>query len=140
MNFRTKYNNKWKKGGVLDITPLVDIVFQLLIFFLLTATFIRNPKIDIQLPTASKEVIELPKKEFIIGITRDGRIYIEGKETSLESLNDMLKNLYKHNPETLILIHADKRTLHGKVVQIMDLIRKIGFQKIGIAVEPESNP
>jgi len=126
-----------KKHGeiTLELTPLVDIVFLLLIFFLLTATFVRNPNIPIRLPQASIHQITPQKRDVMVGITERGQIRYEGEDTTIDQLRVEMQRIHARNPETMVLIQADTRSRHGKVVQVMDMAKQIGFERIGIAIE-----
>jgi biopolymer transport protein ExbD len=133
MNFSAQRKNG--SGPVLEVTPLVDVVFLLLIFFLLTATFVRNPNIPIRLPQASVNQITPQKRDIMVGITAAGDLQYEGKATSIESLRTAMRQIHSDAPETMVLIQADRQSRHGRVVQVMDVAKQIGFERIGIAIE-----
>ena len=120
---------------VIEITPLVDIVFQLLIFFLLTATFVVNPNMEINLPKASIEQLSTKQREFTIEINNEGRIKHERKDVNMDQLKRLLERHHAGNPDTMILIRADRESRHGRVVEVMDLAKQVGFSHLGIAVE-----
>jgi biopolymer transport protein ExbD len=127
-----------KKKGIasLEVTPLVDVVFLLLIFFLLTATYVKHPNIDIKLPKASSQDVFNKTKDFAIAIKKNGDIKVENKIVSISQLKTSFKNkLAKDGPDTVVIINADKGALHGRVVQVMDLAKKNGFSKLAIAVD-----
>ena len=116
--------------GRLDIAPLIDIVFLLLIFFMLTSSFIFQPGIKINLPKAlTSEVIQ--RENLIIIITQDNSLYINERKISAEELASRLKIAGKESKP--ILIKADRKASVGKVVEIWDLCRAEGIQKINIA-------
>ena len=116
--------------GHLDIAPLIDIVFLLLIFFMLTSSFIFQPGIKINLPKAlTSEVIQ--RENLIIIITADDSIYINERRIDREELSSRLGIAAKE--EKPILIKADRKASLGKVVEIWDLCRSEGVQKINIA-------
>ena len=116
--------------GRLDIAPLIDIVFLLLIFFMLTSSFIFQPGIKINLPKAlTSEVIQ--RENLIIIITQDNSLYINERKLSAEELASRLKIAGKESKP--ILIKADRKASVGKVVEIWDLCRAEGIQKINIA-------
>jgi biopolymer transport protein ExbD len=132
-----KFRKEKKARGtvVLEVTPLVDIVFLLLIFFLLTATYVKNPSLDISLPNASINQAANHKKELSIAIKADGDIRYENEKVSLERLEGILRAQYSENKDAIIVIQADKKSQHGSVVTVMDLSKKIGFAKLAIAVQ-----
>jgi len=133
MNFSDP--SKRNPGLVLEVTPLVDVVFLLLIFFLLTATFVRNPNIPIRLPQASINQIQPQKREFMVGITSEGDLRYEGKAINLAQLRREMQKIHTTAPETMVLIQADRQSRHGRVVEVMDLAKRVGFERLGIAIE-----
>ena len=136
MNFRA--GQKHRGGAVLEIAPLVDIVFILLIFFLLTATYVKNPHLDINLPQASLNKSADNKKDIEIGIKDDGEIRYDNKTISLDALEGVLRAEYAAGTDAVIVIRADKSSKHGRVVEIMDLAKRIGFAKLAIAVQSKA--
>ncbi len=131
----TPHSRSGKRGLlVLDITPLVDVIFQLLIFFMLTATFVKNPNFEINLPQASTKLTTNVKKDITVVVTADGSIQFESEEVDHDELEDLLTEQYENNPNAIVLIRADTESKHGKVVKIMDLAKKVGFTRLGIAV------
>lgn len=116
--------------GHLDIAPLIDIVFNLLIFFMLTSSFIFQPGININLPKAiTGEIVQ--RENLIIVITSDGALYIDERVVGEEELSSRLKIAATGSKP--ILIKADRTASLGKVVEIWDLCRREGIQKISIA-------
>jgi len=116
--------------GLLDIAPLIDVIFLLLIFFMLTSSFIFQPGIKINLPKAlTSEVIQ--KENLIIIITEGNALYINERSVGAEELSSRLKIAARQSRP--ILIKADRRVALGKVVEIWDLCRREGIQKINIA-------
>ena len=136
MNFRN--DRKSKAGVVLEMTPLVDVIFLLLIFFLLTATYVKNPYLDIDLPEASLDKMTSHKKDIDIGVSGDGDIRYENKGVTLDQLEGILKTEHDANPEAVVVIRADKDSRHGRVVDVMDLAKKIGFGKLAIAIQAKT--
>ncbi len=136
MNFRNK--QKHRGGAVLEIAPLVDIVFLLLIFFLLTATYVKNPHLDINLPQASLNTAAPNKKDIEIAVKDDGQIRFENQSISLEKLEGILRSEYASDANSIVVIRADKSSKHGSVVEVMDLAKQIGFEKLAIAVQAKA--
>jgi biopolymer transport protein ExbD len=118
----------------IDIAPLIDIVFQLLIFFMLTSSFIMQPGIKVNLPKAvTSEVVKLENIELLI--TGENVTYLNGRVVSMQELKALLKQAAKR--EQTILIQADKRASLGRVVEIWDLARDLGISQINIATNQE---
>lgn len=116
--------------GQLDIAPLIDVVFLLLIFFMLTSSFIFQPGIKINLPKAlTSEVIQ--EKNLIIVIGSDGLVYLNNRPVTLKQLKSYLEKAAKQKRP--LLIKADRQASLGKVVQIWDICRDAGLTQINIA-------
>ena len=134
MNF-TPASRSGRRGQlVLELTPLVDIIFQLLIFFLLTATFVKNPNFEINLPKASSKLTTNVKKDLTVVVTSDGQYKYESEEVDEDELVGIFEEEFVNNPTAIILIRADTDSRHGKVVEVMDMAKKVGFTRLGIAV------
>ncbi len=118
----------------IDIAPLIDIVFQLLIFFMLTSSFIMQPGIKVNLPKAvTSEVVKFENIEILI--TGENVTYLNGRVVTMQELATLLKQAAKR--EQTILIKADKRASLGRVVEIWDLARDLGISQINIATNQE---
>jgi len=133
MNFRKERNGK---GIVaLEVTPLVDIVFLLLIFFLLTATYVKNPNLDIELPKASVDQAASHDKDIIVAIKSDGELRYDNQVVELEKLEGVLRARFAEDEDAVIVVRADEGAKHGRVVEVMDLAKRIGFRKLAIATK-----
>jgi len=116
----------------IDIAPLIDIVFQLLIFFMLTSSFIMQPGIKVNLPKAvTSQVVK--EQNIIIVISSEDVIYIENKLFTLKELRSFLEDKSKAKPT--ILIKSDRRSSLGTVVEVWDLCRDIGISQVNIATD-----
>ncbi len=122
----------------LDMTPLVDVVFLLLIFFMLSTSLSVNPGIKIDLPKSSAEQVKKKKTTLRVAIEASGRIFLEGKKLSLDQLRDKFAAVGKKNgDDALVVIEADKKVYHGLVVKVMDAAKSSGLNKLAIATQPE---
>ncbi|MCM8789768.1 MAG: biopolymer transporter ExbD [Candidatus Omnitrophica bacterium] len=118
----------------IDIAPLIDIVFQLLIFFMLTSSFIMQPGIKINLPKATtSEVVKFENIEIVV--TSESVIYLHGKVVTMKELKALFQQAAKRN--NTILIKADRRASLGRVVEIWDAARDLGITQINIATDHE---
>ena len=126
MNFRHK------KAEELDvnITPLVDVVFLLLIFFMVSTTFDRQSELNIELPEANGEISESEKKEIEIFIKQDGQYIINGQVLVNSKIDTLIRNLREKSggDESLrVIISADKQSTHQAVMTVMDAARQVGL-------------
>lgn len=118
----------------IDIAPLIDVVFQLLIFFMLTSSFIMQPGIKINLPKAvTSEVVKYENIEIIV--SGENVTYFNGKVVTAPELNKLLKQAAKRDQS--VLIKADRRASLGRVVEIWDMCRDSGITQINIATNQE---
>ncbi len=116
--------------GDLDIAPLIDCVFLLLIFFMLTSTFVRPAGIKVNLPkTVTADL--LTEGKFVIVVTGEDIIYYQDKPVNIEELKQLVEK-EKKNIQA-ILIKADKRASLGRIIQVWDVCREVGIQKLNIA-------
>jgi len=130
---RFKRHVQFEKGH-LDIAPLIDCIFLLLIFFLLTSNFIFQPGIKINLPKAvTSEVVQ--ENTIVITVTSDNRFYLNETPITFRELKNKLESSVGKNKP--ILIKSDRDVALGKVVSIWDFCRDIGITQINIATNQE---
>ena len=118
-----------------DLTPMVDVVFLLLIFFMISTTFVESPGISIKLPEASSQTIERQPKEIKVYLSKEGDIYHLDQKISLDDFKGLLAEHQSEAELTTVRWLADQESRHGKVVTLMDLARDAGFVKLAIATE-----
>jgi biopolymer transport protein ExbD len=126
-----------KKDEKLDLTPMIDVVFQLLIFFMVTAVFAITPGLDIKLPEA--EEAQAPEKEnLFIVVDQDGNMKLNHKTVTWTTLKDEIQAKREIlDNTTMIIIQGDERATHGQIVKIMDIARQAGVVDQIIATEPQ---
>ncbi|MBU0549355.1 MAG: biopolymer transporter ExbD [Candidatus Omnitrophica bacterium] len=118
----------------IDIAPLVDVIFQLLIFFMLTSSFILPAGIKVNLPKAvTSQIIKSRKIEIIV--SGENIIYFDGKVVNTRELRVILKDLSEVDQP--LLIKSDRRAQLGRVVEIWDMCRDLGLSQVNIATNQE---
>jgi biopolymer transport protein ExbD len=123
-----------------DLTPLVDIVFNLLLFFVVTTTFAATGGIGVKLPESSnRQPIEQTEK-IIVTMDREGGVYVSGAKKNLAELSAVLSDLAAKNRDALVIIQADRQTRHGLVVAVMDMAQGLGLKRLAIATEKKLEP
>lgn len=134
MNFQSKNRDDVE----LNITPLIDVVFLLLIFFMVSTTFERESELNITLPEASKEITQAKPDAINIAIDANSRIYVNDKElinsnvsTIKQAIHDQMGNL----EDVSIIISADAETNHQSVIKAMDAARQLGLLRITFATQ-----
>ncbi|MBC8499533.1 MAG: biopolymer transporter ExbD [Candidatus Atribacteria bacterium] len=134
-----KFPHLSKKSAKFDLTPLIDVVFLLLIFFMLTTTFVNlENRVKVNLPSGDFAAAE-SSENIIITITENNTVYFNGKLIDPLKLTESVAINIKDEPEKIVVLEADQNVLHGKVIRIMDLIKKGGAERIAIATQPAEN-
>ncbi|TCK60454.1 ExbD/TolR family protein [Seleniivibrio woodruffii] len=131
-----KFSREEKKNPEINVTPLIDIVFILLIFLMVSTSFNFTNSIDVNLPAAKGD--EKPLVENIrIVMTKEGLITVNDQTVQIAEVEGILGEFKKTAPAATVIIEADKEVAHGQVVTVMDASRKAGYEKFAIAVEEE---
>ncbi len=120
---------------VVDVTPLIDIIFQLVLFFMVSTTFVSAPGIEVDLPRSSSDTVLRDTDDLNIWVSNDGAVYIEEDAVDFKGLTEALSEAARRNPSTLVVIKADKEVGHGRVVTVMDAARSRGLTQLAIATE-----
>ena len=123
--------------GALDITPLVDLVFLLIIFFLLSTTFRITPGIKIDLPQASSQKIVSEKKEITLSIDQVGVVYFNKDPVEPDILTSRLATAAQEDPDTTVLIKGDRAAGFGFVVDLLGMVKDSGLHRIAIMTRPK---
>ncbi|MCK9183470.1 MAG: biopolymer transporter ExbD [Fibrobacteraceae bacterium] len=132
MNFELPRHRMQKMG--IDMGPLMDMVFILLIFFVVTSTFTRETGVDVTKPRA-QTASALQKENIMIAITRNGTVHINEREVDLASLEDVLKDAAMKNPDREAVIIADKDAVTGILVKVIDVCTLANIKKVSVAAE-----
>jgi biopolymer transport protein ExbD len=118
-----------------DLTPMVDCVFLLLIFFMISTTFVETPGLTIKLPESTAQTISREPKELKIYLDKDGQIFHQDRPISLDQFKVLLREPGADAGKTTFLLLADREARHGRVVMLMDLAQEAGLGKLAIATE-----
>ena len=123
-------------GVQVPLTSLIDIVFLLLVYFLLTTNFMVDEGIDVKLPQAqaSKQQTQV---EITVYVDEQGRTFLANKQLSLNELFNRLKTLLAKSDNGLVVIKADRRVVLNKAVAVMDLAKAAGAKRLCLATEKE---
>jgi biopolymer transport protein ExbD len=117
----------------LSIAPLIDIVFLLLIFFMVTSHFDVASGVRIRLPKVAMRIFNQYENKVILVIDKSGHTYLKGKRLDMKTLQKRLETLVNEKGAFQVILQADKDVKHGRVVQIMDIAKSAGAQAIIIA-------
>ncbi len=125
-----------RKKPELSIAPLIDCVFLLLIFFMVTTTFTKETGVKINKPVAKKTDVILDQN-MLIAVTEKGEYWYDGKQLSLSAINGAVRERLYEFPETNVVILADKKSITEWVVDALDEAKQAGAKKISIAAKIE---
>ena len=137
MKFREKRITK----SIINLTPMVDMLFLILLFFLVTSSFIEQPNIKLELPStryASTSKVE----ERVLTISEDGKLFFQNKPVERKDLITVLKNAFLKQDDKTLVLRADKNVPYGVVIDIMDAAKGAGLRRIVAPTifEPEKKP
>ena len=123
-------------GAELNLTPLIDMVFILLIFFMVTSSFVKESGIEVNRPTA-KSAERQERGNIIISVSKSGEIWIDRRKVAINALRANVERLHAENPEGSVIIATDKEALTGILVQALDQARLAGVANVSIAAFSE---
>ncbi len=125
----------------MNLTPLIDVVFLLLIFFMVTTTFEKQARLKLELPEASPQVQSAEEKRVVITVTEDGKFFVDNNllsDTSAAALQAAVLVSARDDRDIPVVIRADANAAHKNVVRALDVITRLGFKKTAIATVPET--
>ena len=124
---------------------LTDIVLNLFIFFFITFSFLASfhklgeTQMDINLPRAASTVQPLERRGLVVMITREGGLFLEREAVTLEQLQERFRQSLAEGAEVQLIIRADQEVPHGRVVQVMDMAKTAGINRLAIATQPQGS-
>ncbi|RUO78058.1 ExbD/TolR family protein [Idiomarina seosinensis] len=126
--------NREEEDAAIDMTPMLDIVFIMLIFFIVTTSFVKEAGIQVNKPEANQANKE-PSANIFIAIRDTGEVWMDKRQVDVKRVAANLERMLAEQPTDLVVIQADKEAEHGRVVEVMDQIKEAGIDKISIAAE-----
>ncbi len=129
------FRRKIQESPRIELTPMIDVVFLLLIFFMISTTFIERPGVAIDLPEGGTQLTPAESQDVQVYLAEDGNIYLQQELITLAALKAYLEDFGDEAPTATFLLMADKSTRHGWVIEVMELARNAGFIKFAIATD-----
>jgi biopolymer transport protein ExbD len=120
-----------RKIGI-NLTPLIDVLFILIIFFTVSSTFLEQPGIELKLPEAESSQSHTAQK-IIIYVDKDENLFLNDDSVTIENLVESVESLISAQTDKSVVLHADQQVPHGIIINIMDRLRKQGIYKIVIS-------
>lgn len=139
MNFRAPRNDEFE----LNVTPLIDVVLVLLIFYMVSTTFVSESKMELTLPQASKDVPSEPPDKIDIAIDHQGHVFVNNQallNTQLDTIRRALNDAHKSGAEPVVIISADATASYQSVIDVMDAARQAGLYKITFPTRVRADP
>jgi len=129
------FKSTLRKKTSINIIPMIDVIFFILIFFMLFTTFRTSPTgIDLELPKAVT-VSEQKSDNLIVDLDNKGNLYYSGEQISLDRLKNVALDYYKKNNQVVAIINADKDVQYRHIVSVMDNLRQAGIYRLALAAD-----
>jgi len=123
----------------LNITPLLDLAFVLLVIFIITTTPMVND-LDLNLPSATPRPKDPPKKPNYVTVDGSGKVFLNMKEVDLISLQQLLVQLRAEDPDLSVVVRGDRKIQYQNIVSVLDVLQQANVTKVGLATEPTGKP
>ena len=133
---RSRYKRHAEEEAGIDMTPMLDIVFIMLIFFIVTTSFVKESGIDVIRPSAATAT-KKERANILIAITDAGEVWIQKRRVDIRSVRANVEKLHAENPEGSVVIQSDKGAKPGTLIQVMDQVRLAGVTAVSIAAKPQ---
>ena len=117
----------------IDLTPMLDVVFIMLIFFIVTATFVKEIGLDVNSPDKNQNVKDADKQSIVVQITSRDRIRIRGRDVDVRSVRANIERLHAENPEAPVVVQPHPESSTDTMIQVMDSARQAGVYNVSIA-------
>jgi biopolymer transport protein TolR len=122
----------------INVTPLVDVILVLLIIFMVTAPMMQRG-VDVRLPKV-ESAADAREERLVVTVTRDERIYVNDQVVNINLVGERLQNMSRATGIDFVFLRADREVPYGRVMIVMDLIKKAGIEKVGLVTEPGPAP
>ena len=123
-----------EEEATIDMTPMLDVVFIMLIFFIVTASFVKEAGIDVNRPEAATAV-KKDRANILVAISDKGDIWINKRKVDVRAVQANIERLYAENPQGTVVIQADKKSTTDVLIKVMDAARAAGIEDVSIAAQ-----
>ena len=132
---RRRHTDQGNEETDINLTPMLDIVFIMLIFFVVTTSFVKESGIEVNRPTA-QTAEQRDHGNILIAITPNGEVWIYKRPVDIRAVRAVVERLVAENPEGGVIIQGDREAQIGLLVKVMDQVRKAGIVNVSIAATP----
>jgi len=130
---RRMVNAQIEEEQEIDLTPMLDVVFIMLIFFIVTATFVKEVGIDVNSPDKNQNIKDADKQSIVVQITSRDRIRIRGRDIDFRSVRANIERLHAENPDAPVVVQPHPESTTEIMVHVMDAARQAGIYNVSIA-------
>lgn len=123
-----------EEEATIDMTPMLDIVFIMLIFFIVTTVFVKEAGIEVNKPAAEAAIMQ-KKANIFIAVTARGDVWVDKRQVEVDAVRANVERLLAEQPTDVVIIQADKKAKHGVVIEVMDQVKAAGIDRIAVAAE-----
>jgi biopolymer transport protein ExbD len=131
-----RWRTRESEESVLSLTPLIDVVLLLLIFFVVTTVFSER-EIELQLPESQSSQVPKEKKKYVVELGIGGALALNGDPVTIEGFDVAIGDAAAADEIRAVEIRADRRVVHGRVVEVLGIVKKHGVDNVGIAVKQQ---
>ena len=124
---------QYKEESEIDLTPMLDVVFIMLIFFIVTATFVKEIGLDVNSPDKNQNVKDADKQSIVVRITSRDRIRIRGRDIDVRAVRANIERLHAENPDAPVVVQPHPESKTNTMIQVMDSARQAGVYNVSIA-------
>jgi len=137
-----KLRAKTRMDYLVDITPLVDVVFLMLIFFMVSTSFSVSSSLKLELPSSHSTEQQQEAKQVIVSVNAAGQFFVQDEPVEDGALRKRILNISHGDPNMGVVLRADADARHKRIVYVLDTLRQLGMSKVGIATltSAEGNP
>ncbi len=125
-----------KEESEINLTPMLDVTFIMLIFFIVTASFVKESGVDVNRPGAATAERK-ERGNILVAITESGQIWIDRRQVDIRAVRANIERMHAENPQGTVIIQADENSKNGLVVKVMDAARQAGVAEVSLAASVE---
>lgn len=129
---RRRFSYQQEEAVQIDLTSMMDVIFIMLLFFIVTTSFVKESGIEVNRPTAASTERQ-ERGNIMVAVSPDGAIWIDGRQVDLRAVRANIERLRAENPESAVVIQADRDSRSGILVQVMDQVRLAGVINVAVA-------
>ncbi|MGB0956325.1 MAG: ExbD/TolR family protein [Panacagrimonas sp.] len=133
---KLRRHDKISEESGIDLTPMLDVIFIMLIFFIVTTSFVRESGIQVNRPSAETAKRE-DRANILVAISPQGEVWIDKQRVDIRALRTVIQKLHAENPQAAVVIQADTDARAGLMVEAMDQARLAGVENVSIAATPQ---